>query len=229
MVKTNVIIAKTGVKYVHTAAHENYDVGTYFEANGHGTVLFGSKFYQLLAKAELILLHDVNHNSNNNANSQYYHRATVAWQRLRVLPRLINQAVGDALSDLFLVDAILYLKGWTLQDWNKLYKDLPSRQCKVKVKDRSLVHTNDNETEAIKPPLLQPALDNAMISFSSSSALETARAFVRPSGTENVVRVYAEATTQKNADALASEAAAIVYRLCKGTGEVPNFTNHSNL
>lgn len=35
-------MAKTGVKFVHHEA-EKYDVGVYFEANGHGTVLFKDK------------------------------------------------------------------------------------------------------------------------------------------------------------------------------------------
>lgn len=145
----------------------------------------------------------------------------------------MNQAVGDALSDLLLVDAILYLKGWTLQNWNGLYKDLPSRQCKVKVKDRSLIHTNDNETKATAPPLLQPALETAMSAHLGTSKnhkyLPPPRAFVRPSGTENVVRIYAEASTQIDADALASEAAALVYKLCDGVGDIPNFVRKSNL
>jgi len=151
------------------------------------------------------------------------------------MPRLVNQAVGDALSDLLLVDAILYLKGWTLKDWNCLYTDLPSRQCKVKVKDRSLIQTNDNETKATHPISLQPALENASSSLSRqlhSSPVgyhPTPRIFVRPSGTENVVRIYAEASTQKDADALASETAAIVFKLCDGIGDIPFFSNRSNL
>lgn len=36
-------MAKTGVKYLHHKAHE-FDIGVYFEANGHGTVLFSNKF-----------------------------------------------------------------------------------------------------------------------------------------------------------------------------------------
>lgn len=41
---TEVIGAKarfepTGVKYLHKAAHE-YDIGLYFEANGHGSILY---------------------------------------------------------------------------------------------------------------------------------------------------------------------------------------------
>ena len=32
---------KTGVKYLHSRARE-YDVGVYFEANGHGTAVFSA-------------------------------------------------------------------------------------------------------------------------------------------------------------------------------------------
>ena len=69
------------MEHVHSAAHDHFDVGTYLEANGHGTVLFGPKFYSLLAEAEQVLV----------ATSRKS-RATIAWQRLRVLPRLFNQA-----------------------------------------------------------------------------------------------------------------------------------------
>jgi phosphoacetylglucosamine mutase len=223
-VKTAVVISKTGVKHVHSAAHDHFDVGTYFEANGHGTVLFGPKYYNILAQAEQTLLSTCRRN-----------RATIAWQRLRVLPRLINQAVGDAFSDLFLVDAILYLKGWKLQTWNGLYTDMPSRQCKVKVKDRSIIRTNDNETQATSPSNLQPALDAAMKSLSHSSSSSSGgipgrpRAFVRPSGTEDAVRIYAEAATQADANLLASEAAALVYKLCDGVENLPSFVTNGKL
>ena len=38
-----VIFTKTGVKYLHAKAKE-FNVGVYFEANGHGTVLFDDTF-----------------------------------------------------------------------------------------------------------------------------------------------------------------------------------------
>ena len=115
---SRVLIAKTGVKHVHAAAH-SFDIGVYFEANGHGTVLFGPKVGEVLSLAQVAT------------------RASVAWQRLRLLPCLINPAVGDALSDLLLVDFILACKQWDLEQWNaNLYTDLPSRQVKVQVQDR---------------------------------------------------------------------------------------------
>lgn len=38
-----VVFTPTGVKYLHKKAAE-YDIGIYFEANGHGTVLFSENF-----------------------------------------------------------------------------------------------------------------------------------------------------------------------------------------
>ena len=45
--------------------------------------------------------------------------------------------------------------------------------------------------------------------------------FSRPSGTEDVVRVYAEAESQLKADQLAHEVAVKVYQLAHGVGAVP--------
>jgi len=42
----------TGVKHLHAAA-EAFDVGIYFEANGHGTVLFGERLLQRLGEARI--------------------------------------------------------------------------------------------------------------------------------------------------------------------------------
>lgn len=40
----------TGVKYLHHRAVE-FDVGVYFEANGHGTVVFSSTATDIIKKA----------------------------------------------------------------------------------------------------------------------------------------------------------------------------------
>lgn len=46
---------------------------------------------------------------------------------------LINQTVGDAMSDLLLVEVVLCHFDWSMEDWNQAYNDLPNRQLKVKV------------------------------------------------------------------------------------------------
>lgn len=54
-----------------------------------------------------------------------------AAQRLLAVCELVNQAIGDALSVLLLVEVVLQYMGWSVQEWNSIYTDLPSRQLKV--------------------------------------------------------------------------------------------------
>jgi len=182
-----VALAKTGVKYVHAAA-TRYDIGVYFEANGHGTVLLHADFLAGLKAMDASALTP---------------KQAGARARLLAASRLINQAIGDALSDLLFVEAVLALKGWSVRDWDAVYADLPSKQAKMVVPDRTLVKTNEDETRVLEPPQLQAGIDAAVAKYPAG------RAFVRPSGTEDVVRIYAEAETQAAADALAAEVGAV--------------------
>ena len=212
-----VIITKTGVKHLHHAAVENFDIGIYFEANGHGTVVFSKQYEQFAIRQQQQQLKD-----------SFYIG----------LHRLINPAVGDALCDMLLVDYLLRSLGtndngaaagsssssssssWTLQDWNtKLYQDLPNRMLKVKVKDRTIIKCNSNESICLQPLTVQPLLENAM--NVTTNGIENGRCFIRPSGTEDIVRVYAEAKTRTDADKLALIASQIVYDECNGIGERP--------
>lgn len=197
VLKLPVVWAKTGVKYVHHAAL-SYDLGVYFEANGHGTVLIHPQFLDRLNKMD-----------ESKLTSEKQRKAR---SRLIAASRLINQAIGDALSDAMFVEAVLALKGWSAEDWDGIYADLPSRQAKLAVPDRSAVTTNADETRVLSPKPLQDAIDAAVSKYGASG-----RAFVRPSGTEDVVRVYAEASTQEEADRLAGEVVAAVKAvLCSG-------------
>jgi phosphoacetylglucosamine mutase len=134
---------------------------------------------------------------------------------LLALAVVINQAVGDALSGILLVEAALRRKGWGLDQWAALYTDLPSRQLKVTVADRAAIVTTDAETRVSQPAGLQAAIDAAV------AAVPNGRSFVRPSGTEDVVRVYAEAETQDAADGLAAAVARLVHARAGGVGPAP--------
>ncbi|XP_061667551.1 phosphoacetylglucosamine mutase [Syngnathoides biaculeatus] len=199
-VKVIVRCTKTGVKHLHHAAQE-FDTAVYFEANGHGTVLFSSAAEEKIKR----LAEDVGADDGRK-------RAAILLQHTI---NVINQTVGDAISDMLLIEAILALKGMTVQQWDAIYTDLPNRQIKVKVSDRRVIGTTDAERRAVSPPGLQDAID------ASVGKYRLARSFVRPSGTEDVVRVYAEADTQESADSLAHEVSLAVYRLAGGLGEEP--------
>uniref|UniRef100_A0A087XW64 Phosphoacetylglucosamine mutase n=1 Tax=Poecilia formosa TaxID=48698 RepID=A0A087XW64_POEFO len=198
--KVIVKCTKTGVKHLHHAAQE-FDIGVYFEANGHGTVLFSDGAEEKIQQ----LANDTNINDERK-KAAFLLQNTI---------NIINQTVGDAISDMLLIEAILAIKGMTVQQWDAIYSDLPNRQLKVKVSDRRVIDTTDSERRAVTPAGLQEAIDDLVKKY------EKARSFVRPSGTEDVVRVYAEADTQESADALAHEVSLAVYGLAGGVGDEP--------
>ena len=90
--------------------------------------------------------------------------------------------------------------------WNAIYTDLPSKQLKVKSLNKSIVTCSDDETYVLEPIELQVELNRLM------SGIPLGRCFVRPSGTEDVMRVYAEGETQDAADQLANDCVAAINK-----------------
>ncbi|KAI7958122.1 hypothetical protein MJO29_006339 [Puccinia striiformis f. sp. tritici] len=175
----------TGVKHLHHAA-QTFDIGTYFEANGHGTVVFSETLLKKLP-----------------SNS-----------KLLSLAGLINQTVGDSMSDMLLVETVLNARGWGMAEWDAKYEELPNRLVKVIVTDRHAFVTEDAERILVKPDEMQLKINQIV------SAYPSARSFVRPSGTEDCVRVYAEAATKEATDELAFKVAGMVFDFC-GKGDKP--------
>jgi phosphoacetylglucosamine mutase len=175
-------LAKTGVKFVEHEA-KNFDIGMYFEANGHGTVIFSSHAVKTFELAR----------PRTNKLLGFY--------------KLINQAVGDAISDCLGVEAVLADLNMTVEQWDNLYEDLPSRQGKIVIADRTLIKCTEDETRIISPASLQSEIDQLV-----AQAGPQARAFVRPSGTEDAARVYAEALSKEQANTLAFEVALAAWR-----------------
>ncbi|MCJ1419619.1 Phosphoacetylglucosamine Mutase [Xylographa parallela] len=184
--KLPIICTNTGVKYLHHAATK-FDVGVYFEANGHGTVIFSDLALKRIGKYE----------PKSPAQSE-------SLETLRALTQLINQTVGDALSDLLLVEVILAHKGWGPKEWDNTYTDLPNRLVRVEVTDRNIFKAVDAERKLESPPGIQQQIDGLVGKYKNG------RSFARASGTEDAMRVYAEAATRGEADDLASKVAGLV-------------------
>ncbi|CCD27480.1 phosphoacetylglucosamine mutase PCM1 NDAI_0K02890 [Naumovozyma dairenensis CBS 421] len=183
--KVPVSCTKTGVKHLHHEAITKYDIGIYFEANGHGTVIFSDKFHSELTKLK------------ESGSSREI-------KTLLLFSELINQTVGDAMSDMLAVIAVLSILQLSPNSWDKEYKDLPNKLAKVIVPDRSKFITTDQERKLVEPKGLQPLLEEAVASVSLG------RSFVRASGTEDAVRVYAEAKTQEETEWLSKKVCQLV-------------------
>lgn len=172
----------TGVKHLHHVA-ETFDIGVYFEANGHGTVLFSDKAVSAFKSSS---------------------STSPAAKSLLSLSDLVNQTVGDAISDMLLVETILRHREWDATKWDSAYEDLPNKLLKVNVKDRTIFKTTDAERKLTSPEGLQAKIDELVQKY------EDGRSFVRPSGTEDCVRVYAEAKNKSEMETLAEEVRKVV-------------------
>ncbi|RYP56509.1 hypothetical protein DL771_011828 [Monosporascus sp. 5C6A] len=183
-----VVCTPTGVKHLHHAACA-FDIGVYFEANGHGTVLFSQDAVAAFKTKE----------PQSPAQKD-------ALDTLSALGDLINQTVGDAISDMLMVEVILAHKGWSLRDWAMTYQDLPNRLVRVEVGNKDLFQTTDSERKLSHPVGCQDEIDQYVKKYTN------ARSFARASGTENACRVYAEAATRSEADELANKVAVVVKK-----------------
>ncbi|CAG9569247.1 unnamed protein product [Danaus chrysippus] len=191
--KIPVSCVKTGVKNLHHEALK-YDIGIYFEANGHGTVVYSNEAKNTLKKID------------EDGDAEQRKSAQILLDFIN----MTNETVGDAISDLFLVETVLCARGQNITGWETTYQDLPCRQLKVTVQDRNAIQTTDAERRCISPEGLQERIDELVCK------VESGRAFVRPSGTEDIVRVYAEGDTQESADKLAEDVAQAVRELAGG-------------
>ncbi|CAM9010503.1 unnamed protein product [Wickerhamomyces anomalus] len=186
VLKVPVVCTPTGVKHLHHEAAK-FDIGVYFEANGHGTVLFSDSFIDNLKTATPSTPHEKR-----------------AIDTLYELSQLINQTVGDAISDLLAVLIVLSIKHWDPSNWDESYTDLPNRLAKVVVPDRHVFKTTNAERQLTSPAGLQAKIDEIVKKF------QHGRSFVRASGTEDAVRVYAEANSRAEADQLSQEVSELV-------------------
>ncbi|XP_031635018.1 phosphoacetylglucosamine mutase [Contarinia nasturtii] len=201
--KVPVACVPTGVKHLHHKALE-YDIGVYFEANGHGTIVFSEH-----TKESVRAVAD---------NSELNEEQIEAAKKLLSTIEVINETVGDAISDMFLVEIILQSNGWDVKDWYNTYTDLPNLQKKICVANRNIITTTDAERKVVTPEGLQNGIDEIVAKYPRG------RSFVRPSGTEDIVRVYAEAATNEDVEHLVAEVSQLVYGLAGGIGPELNST-----
>ncbi|KAI3652017.1 hypothetical protein MP228_003320 [Amoeboaphelidium protococcarum] len=201
-IKVPVVCTSTGVKHLHHEAQQ-FGIGVYFEANGHGTVLFSE---ETVKQIKILCKDDKLSSEEKKAVNQLHNVLNV-----------INQTVGDALSDMLLVEAIMHIRKWSCAQWKRLYTDMPNKLLKVKVADRSAFKAVDADRKLVAPSGLQQKIDQAVAKYSNKNA----RSFVRPSGTEDYIRVYAEADDQDTVDKLGSEISQLVYDFGGGVGDRP--------
>lgn len=200
-----VLPALTGVKYQEAVVRApGLDVGIYWEPNGHGTVLFTDAFLDRLRG----IADGGGDGDGDTADAAGRRRAAAI---LLAMADLANQAVGDGIANLLLADALLAIRRWTPVAWAAgTYTPRAAVNVSVRVADKGVVATADFDRLVTAPAALAAAVAEAV------ATVRGGRSFVRPSGTEDIVRVFAEADEATDAARLADIVVAAVKRTCGG-------------
>ena len=97
----------------------------------------------------------------------------LAVRQIHAFINIINETVGDAIADILATEAVLYSLRLNLEEWLNLYDDLPQRQLKVVIRDRTMIKTTDAERRCVAPAHLQDRIEELV------SRYQSGRAFVR--------------------------------------------------
>lgn len=110
-----------------------------------------------------------------------------SYENLKDLECFFHPTIGDGIMDMIGILFILQELNFTIYEWNDLYVDNPYYLFKMKVFNKSCFDTTKNELRLTKPLDFQKYLDTICD--------EKIRCFVRPSGTEDYIRIYVEGDT----------------------------------
>ena len=134
------------------------------------------------------LNHDLSVYFESNGHGSIHYKEKILNDASRKLINLLktqNQYTGDGVSHIYAVDYILTNLNINKEDWYNLYKNNESKLYKLVVEDKSKFKCDINETQLIEPKDIKEELDKLMKEYSCYI-------FVRPSGTEDILRVYIE-------------------------------------
>jgi phosphoacetylglucosamine mutase len=154
------ICTATGIKHLHEEA-EKYDIGIYFEQNGHGNVVFRPEIEE-------------------------------TYNELKLIKQFFHPCIGDGIMNIFAILYILKELNMNADSWYNLYSKNHSILLKLDVKDKNIFKPTANELELVEPIALQKNISHYL------ELCVNTRSFVRPSGTENVVRIYVESESMFN-------------------------------
>uniref|UniRef100_A0A3B0MSN3 Phosphoacetylglucosamine mutase n=1 Tax=Theileria annulata TaxID=5874 RepID=A0A3B0MSN3_THEAN len=197
----------SGLKNAEKLA-EKYDISVYYETNGHGNVVYNRTFhskdcYQNLADQstniqspksfdalELSSLDTCMTNSTISSLTDFKEEFsdTLLFDFLEIF-----FPSGDGIMNSLFLELTFRILKLSFHDCLNFYTDFPSShfQYHLTPELKTLFSSTANETVLKEPKILQDKIDSKTKEFSFC------RAFLRPSGTEALLRIYVEGETQE--------------------------------
>ncbi|CAD2104453.1 phosphoacetylglucosamine mutase, putative [Plasmodium vinckei] len=175
-ININIICTKTGMKNLDNIARKS-SIGILFESNGHGSIYADSSNLDAWAK-------------------QFDIQKDPYFIALKKYLLFFNQTTGDAIVDFIAIELSLSFLNLSINEWNLFYTPIPSLyiniECPRSILNKIIPHP-EHELYLIEPKSLQNKIEEIVKEID----IKYGRCFIRPSGTENLIRIYAEAETIK--------------------------------
>ncbi|CAA9988326.1 phosphoacetylglucosamine mutase, putative [Plasmodium knowlesi strain H] len=178
-INVNIVCTKTGIKYLDQVARKS-TIAILFEPNGHGTIY--TNISQLNEWATWLEIQ----------NDKYF-------LALKKFLLFFNQTTGDAMVDFIAIELCLSFLHLSIHDWDDFYTPFPSLYinlpCSKYMLCKIIAHP-EHEKYLIAPQSLQSQIDKIVQTVDTAHG----RCFIRSSGTEPLIRIYAEARTVAQRD-----------------------------
>ena len=175
-------VTKTGINNIQKES-KKFDISICYEYNGLGTIYISQDLSTKFGKLSSLI--------ETSKDSQII-------ELFQLFIALFNSITSDGVSNLLVIESIMKSMNLSIKDVYDFYNEIPYKIVDIKMKYNKFI-TNEDDSKIIEPKNMQIIIDELSNKYANS------KIYVRPTGTEDFLRVYVESETEDNCEKIIEE------------------------
>ena len=175
-------VTKTGINNIQKES-KKFDISICYEYNGLGTIYISQDLSTKFGKLSSLI--------ETSKDSQII-------ELFQLFIALFNSITSDGVSNLLVIESIMKSMNLSIKDVYDFYNEIPYKIVDIKMKYNKFI-TNEDDSKIIEPKNMQIIIDELSNKYANS------KIYVRPTGTEDYLRVYVETETDDNCEKIIEE------------------------
>ena len=175
-------VTKTGINNIQKES-KKFDISICYEYNGLGTIYISQDLSTKFGKLSSLI--------ETSKDSQII-------ELFQLFIALFNSIASDGVSNLLVIESIMKSMNLSIKDVYDFYNEIPYKIVDIKMKYSKFI-TNEDDSKIIEPKNMQIIIDELSNKYANS------KIYVRPTGTEDYLRVYVESETDDNCEKIIEE------------------------
>ena len=175
-------VTKTGINNIQKES-KKFDISICYEYNGLGTIYISQDLSTKFGKLSSLI--------ETSKDSQII-------ELFQLFIALFNSITSDGVSNLIVIESIMKSMNLSIKDVYDFYNEIPYKIVDIKMKYSKFI-TNEDDSKIIEPKNMQIIIDELSNKYANS------KIYVRPTGTEDYLRVYVESETDDNCEKIIEE------------------------